>query len=77
MTNTISKSKLKAKMLQIFRELESSGDELVVTDHGKPVLRIVPFKPKMGVDELFGNFQGSVTYREDINTPSLSEWSEA
>jgi hypothetical protein len=29
---TISKSKLKAKMLEIFRQIESSGNEMIVTD---------------------------------------------
>jgi antitoxin (DNA-binding transcriptional repressor) of toxin-antitoxin stability system len=77
MTNTISKSKLKAKMLEIFRHLESSGDELVVTDHGKPVLKIVPIKPKAAVTVVFSGLQGRVTYLEDINTPSLPEWEEA
>ena len=44
--NTISKSKLKAQMLRIFRELEEEGEELVVTDHGRPVLRIQPIGKK-------------------------------
>ena len=77
MTPTISKGKLKAKMLEIFRQLESSGDELIVTDHGKPVLKIIPIKPKAGVAELFGDLQGQVAYLEDIDTPTLAEWDEA
>jgi len=76
MTNTISKSKLKAKMLEIFRNLEASGEELIVTDHGKPVLKILPIKDKMTVEELFGDLQGQVSYYEDIDTPTLSEWDE-
>lgn len=77
MTNTISKSKLKAKMLEIFRELESSGSELIVTDHDKPVLKIIPIKRRATVSEVFGSLQGQVTYLEDINTPSVLEWEEA
>ena len=73
---TISKSKLKAKMLEIFRQLEASGDELIVTDHGKPVLKIVLIRQKSSVKELFADYQGQVTYQEDINTPSLQEWDE-
>jgi antitoxin (DNA-binding transcriptional repressor) of toxin-antitoxin stability system len=76
-TNTISKSKLKAKMLEIFRELESSGSELIVTDHDKPVLKIIPIKRRATVSEVFGSLQGQVTYLEDINTPSVLEWEEA
>ena len=77
MTNTISKSKLKAKMLEIFRELESSGNELIVTDHDKPVLKIIPIKQKATVAALFSDIQGQVTYLEDINTPTLQEWEDA
>ena len=77
MTNTISKSKLKAKMLEIFRELESSGNELIVTDHDKPVLKIVPIKQKAMVAAVFGSFQGQVTYLEDINSPSFLEWEKS
>ena len=74
--DTISKSKLKTKMLEVFRKLESSGDELIVTDRGKPVLRIVPIKHKKTVNELFGDVQGKVVYHEDIDTPTIEEWTE-
>lgn len=76
MANTISKSKLKARMLEIFRQLEASGEELIVTDRDRPVLKIVPIKNKATVGELFGAIQGRVTYYEDINTPTLVEWDE-
>jgi antitoxin (DNA-binding transcriptional repressor) of toxin-antitoxin stability system len=76
MTNTISKSKLRAKMFDVFRELEASGEELIVTDHGKPVLKIFPIKDKTTVEELFGDLQGLVSYFEDVDTPTLPEWEE-
>ncbi len=75
--NVISKSKLKAKMLEIFRQLEASGEELIVTDQGRPVLKIIPIKKEASVAEVFGDIQGKVSYFEDINTPSLSEWEDA
>ena len=71
---TISKSKLKAKMLETFRQLEASGEELIVTDQGRPVLRIIPIKKAASVAEVFGDVQGKVAYREDINAPTLAEW---
>ena len=77
MIESISKSKLKAKMLAIFRELETTREELIVTDHGKPVLKIVPIKQENTVAELFAGFQGQVTYLEDINRSTLEEWHEA
>ena len=75
--NIISKSKLKARMLEKFRQVEASGEELIVTDQGKPVLRIIPIKKEASITEVFGDIQGKVSYFEDINTPSLSEWEDA
>ncbi len=77
MANTISKGKLKAKMLEIFRQVEDSGEELIVTDHGKPVLKIIPIRQKTTVEELFGAVQGRVAYLEDINQPTMNEWEDA
>jgi antitoxin (DNA-binding transcriptional repressor) of toxin-antitoxin stability system len=74
---TISKSKLKAHMLQIFREIQKSGEELIVTDHGRPVLKIQAIVEKCSVEKVFGALQGQVVYNEDINAPTLEEWSEA
>jgi antitoxin (DNA-binding transcriptional repressor) of toxin-antitoxin stability system len=73
---TISKSKLKAQMLQIFREIEQSGEELIVTDNNRPVLKIIPIVEKKSVEELFAPYQGGVIYYEDINTSTIDEWSE-
>ena len=71
---SISKSKLKANMLRIFRDIEETGEEWVVTDHNRPVLRIQPIKQKKTVEEVFGAIQGQVIYREDINAPTTDEW---
>jgi antitoxin (DNA-binding transcriptional repressor) of toxin-antitoxin stability system len=76
-TLTISKGKLKARMLEIFREIEQSGQELIVTDNGKPVLKIVPILPKKTVEEVFGDLFGKVVIHEDINTPTIDEWEDA
>lgn len=74
MQKTMSKKQLGVNMLEVFRELELSGDELIVTDENTPVLRIVPIQQKKSVQELFGEYQGKVIYYEDINTPTIDEW---
>jgi prevent-host-death family protein len=56
MTHKISKSKLKAKMLEVFRNIEATGEELIVTVHGKPVLRIVTIKKEEGSYRSFCQF---------------------
>jgi len=72
--NVISKSKLKSNMLKIFSEIEKSGEEFIITDHNRPVLKIQPIKREKTVDEIFSDVQGKVTYIEDINTPTENEW---
>ena len=43
MAQMISKSKFKPRALHYFREIERTGKELIICDHGKPVLKIVPY----------------------------------
>jgi prevent-host-death family protein len=45
---TVSKSRFKARALELFRQVERTGEELVITDRGRPVLKIVPFERQPG-----------------------------
>lgn len=72
----ISKSKFKANMLEIFREIEQSGEELLVADHDRTVLRIQPFRKGLTVEQAFGDIQGKPKFYEDPNTPITDEWGE-
>jgi len=63
-------------MLQVFRELEASGQTLIVTDRSKPVLKIVPIKERGSVDELFGPWRDQVVIYEDLDLPTQDEWEE-
>lgn len=40
MVARVSKSQFKAKALELFREIEATGEPLIVTDHGEPKLEI-------------------------------------
>ena len=75
-TRSYSKSRLKAHMLEIFRELEATGEEAVVTDHGRPVLRIVPVRQGRSVDQVFANYRHGLHFTEDPNAPTTDEWGE-
>ncbi|MEB3318162.1 MAG: type II toxin-antitoxin system Phd/YefM family antitoxin [Cyanobacteriota bacterium] len=41
----VSNSHFKAHARQLFREIEATGQPLVVTDHGRPTLEIRPCRP--------------------------------
>lgn len=60
MASTVSKSALKAHMLELFRQVEDTGEELVVTSHGRPVLKVIPFRRAEGVEEVMGDLRGRV-----------------
>ncbi len=74
---SVSKSKLKANMFRIFRYIEETGEDLIVTDRNRPVLRIQPINRKKTVEEVFGTIHGRTIYLEHIDTPSTDEWVES
>lgn len=74
--STVSKSLLKGKMLEYFRQVEETGEELVVTDNGRPVVKVVPMRAQTSAAEVFGDVRGRVVYREDILAPTTDEWPE-
>lgn len=71
---TVSKSALKARMLEFFREVERTGEELVVTSDGVPVLKVVPFSQTRSVDDAFADVRGALTWTGDIDAPTDAEW---
>jgi len=75
--DTVSKSALKARMLEYFRKVEQTGAELVVTDNNEPVLRIVPFRKRLPSGALFADVRGRVQYFEDVTSPTTGEWPES
>jgi len=73
---TVSKSQLKAKMLEYFCQVEESGEELIVTDNGSPVVKVVPIRVRTSATDVFADVRGRVVYREDILAPTTDEWPE-
>ncbi|HQT64969.1 MAG: prevent-host-death protein [Acidocella sp. 20-57-95] len=45
MQDTISKTQFKAKALEFFRVVETTGKPVIVTDRGQPTLEIRPYQP--------------------------------
>ena len=72
----ISKSKLKSKLLEFLRLVESEAEEIIVTDRGKPVVKISKYSNSPSTEQLFGQMRGKVKYYEDLTTPTTEEWGE-
>jgi prevent-host-death family protein len=44
MNTAISKSRFKARALELFRQVEQTGQPIVITDRGVPVLKLIPYR---------------------------------
>ena len=74
--NIVSKSLLKAKMLEYFKLVERTGKELVITSNGKPVLKVIPYREKESPIIIFKKFRGKIKYLADLLEDTSLEWSE-
>jgi antitoxin (DNA-binding transcriptional repressor) of toxin-antitoxin stability system len=69
---TISKGNLKAKMLEYFRDVERTGEPLVVTDHGRAVLEVRPIQRISTIQDVLAEYRsGSGAGCEGIPTEEI------
>jgi prevent-host-death family protein len=70
----IPAGKFKAQCLAIMDQISKSGEPVVVTKHGKPVVKLVPAE-KQG-DDIFGYMAGKAKIVGDIVGPitPLEDW---
>jgi prevent-host-death family protein len=74
MTETVSKSKFKPLALEYFRRVQETGEEIVITDHGKPVAKIVPFRGEDGAAvNILSQLRGTLIRYEDPYVPVALE----
>ncbi|MCL2644277.1 MAG: type II toxin-antitoxin system Phd/YefM family antitoxin [Betaproteobacteria bacterium] len=74
--NQASKSQFKARALEFFRQVERSGESLIITDHGKPTLEVRPFRPQQ--NDPLSRLRGSVLRFERPTEPvAESDWETA
>lgn len=71
----IAAGKFKAQCLKLMDQVQSSREEVVITKHGKPVAKLVPFETSPS-PSLLGYLKGTVEVVGDIST-SLEEFWEA
>lgn len=75
---TVAKRELKARMPAYFRLVEQGGEELVVTDRGRSVLKVVPLTEALTIEQAFGDLRTVVkpASAKKLVEPLESEWSE-
>jgi len=73
MSTIVSKSKFKPKSLEYFRKVETTGEGLIITDHGRPVLRIVPYSED--TEDALKKLRGSVkAYIDPVEPVGVEDW---
>lgn len=73
MAQIISKSAFKPQALKYFRQIEEQGQEIIITDHTKPVIKIIPYKrePHIILEELRNSI---LRYDEPLSPVGEDDW---
>jgi antitoxin (DNA-binding transcriptional repressor) of toxin-antitoxin stability system len=73
MKKKVSKSVFKAQALEFCREVESTGESLILTDHGRPVLEVRPYEERER-DPLETLRHSVARYERPIDPIADDEW---
>lgn len=69
----VSKTQFKARALELFREVESTGKQVIVTDHGKPTIEVRKYRDK--ARDPLEVLKGSVTeYAQPTKPVAEGDW---
>jgi antitoxin (DNA-binding transcriptional repressor) of toxin-antitoxin stability system len=70
----VTKSLFDSQTLEYCREVETSGQELVITDRGRPVLRVIPYG-QAEPEHLLSFFRGTLLHYDDPTEPvGVEDW---
>lgn len=73
MTKIMKASEFKAKCLAVMDEVAKTGEAVIVTKNGQPVVELVPHKKKPKRD-LIGLLKDDLVITGDIISPIDVEW---
>lgn len=69
MTRTVPAGEFKAKCLKLIDEVNESGDTLIVTKRGRPVVEVRPAPPAGKRKSIIGAMKGEIQILGDIISP--------
>ena len=65
----------KSKCLELMDHVKESHEEVIITQDGSPIAKLVPYEEHIGEPvNLFGYMKGSVTINGDILEPIDEKW---
>jgi len=73
MERMISKSQFKPRSLEYFRLIEESGEALIITYRGKPVLKVMPYTAN-SEDQLKILRHSVLGYDDPTQPVTLEDW---
>ena len=65
----------KAHCLAVMKKVQATGEPVIVTKRGTPVVKLVPIQSEK--DDIFGFMAGKVRIVGDIESPIPVEWEAA
>ena len=69
----IPAAQFKSECLAVMDRVSETGQTVIITKHGKPVVKVVP--AEIGADDIFGFMAGKAKIVGDIETSAtLSDW---
>jgi prevent-host-death family protein len=76
MEKAVSKSRFKPRALEYFRQVEETRQGLIITDRGKPVLKITPYQPARETKAAGGGrLRGAILRYDDPFEPvGVEDW---
>ncbi len=69
----IAAGKFKAECLKLMDMVNQTKEDIIVTKHGKPVAKLVPFQNNE-VLPAFGFLKGTISKQGDIISPIDEQW---
>ncbi|MGE0084190.1 MAG: type II toxin-antitoxin system Phd/YefM family antitoxin [Desulfococcaceae bacterium] len=73
MKHAISKSEFKVHVFRYFRDVEETGKEIIITDRGKPVLKLIPYIEN--TEDILKSLRNSVIKYDNPTDPvGVEDW---
>jgi len=64
----------KAQCLAVMDEVQAKRETVVITKHGKPVVKLVP--ADKATDEIYNFFRGKGAVTGDVMSPAIENWGD-
>jgi len=68
----IAAGTFKARCLAVMKQVDATGEPIIVTKRGTPIVKIVPIRNEK--DDIFGFLKGQLKIIGDIESPIPVEW---